>query len=134
MSEKSSAAKKGRQFAVTVAIGFGILALVALWRERQLPAWIFGGVAIMLFLAGLVAPHKLSGLERAWMKLAHLISKVTTPIFMSIIYFVVLTPAGVIRRMSGGNPLVHRAVDGSYWIRRRAQEKEKVRRQMERQF
>jgi cell division protein FtsW (lipid II flippase) len=134
MSEKSPAAQKGRQFAITVAIGFGVLALVALWRDRQLPMWIFASVAVLLVLAGLAIPHKLSGLERAWMKLAHAISKITTPIFMSIIYFVVLTPAGVIRRMSGGNPLVHRAIEGSYWIGRRAQEKEKARRQMERQF
>jgi len=134
MSEKSPAARKGRQFATTVAIGFGVLTLFALWRGRQLPAWIFGSVAILLVLAGFFIPHKLSGLERAWMKLAHAISTITTPIFMSIIYFVVLTPAGVIRRMGGGNPLVHRGVDGSYWVRRRAQEKEKARRQMERQF
>lgn len=134
MSDKSSAAKQGRQFAITLAIGFAVLALVALWRGRQLPVWILGGFAILLFLAGLVAPHKLLGLERAWMRLAHAISKITTPVFMSIIYFVVLTPSGVIRRMSGGNPLVHRATDGSYWIRRRAQDRDKARRQMERQF
>ena len=134
MMETGLAAKKGRPLATTVAAGFAVPGLIALWRGRQLPAWIFGGVAVVLFFAGLVLPHKLSPLERAWMKLAHMISRVTTPIFMSIIYFVVLTPAGVIRRLTGGSPLVHRATDGSFWMRRRATDTEKMRRQMERQF
>ena len=41
------------------------------------------------------------------MALAHAISKVTTPIVMGVMYFVVLTPVGVLRRGFGGNPLVH---------------------------
>jgi hypothetical protein len=47
------------------------------------------------------------------MKLAHALSKVTTPIFMGIVYFVVLTPIGFIRRSFGGNPLVHKAENES---------------------
>jgi hypothetical protein len=49
------------------------------------------------------------------MKLAHLISKVTTPIVMGAMYLLVLTPPGVLRRAFGGNPMVHVAQDASYW-------------------
>lgn len=134
MSDKVALARQGRRFALTVAIGFGVLALVAWWRHKALVTWFFGAIATLLLMAGLLIPHQLSGLERAWMKVAHAISRVTTPIFMSIVYFVVLTPVGVLRRLSGGNPLVHRADNGSYWVRRPARDAEKARRQMERQF
>ncbi len=41
------------------------------------------------------------------MELAHLISKVTTPIVMGVMYLLVLTPVGLLRRTFGGNPMVH---------------------------
>jgi hypothetical protein len=68
------------------------------------------------------------------MKLAHALSRITTPIFMGIVYFVVLTPAGLIRRTFGRNPLVHAAENGSYWEARPTREHEAQRRRMERQF
>ena len=47
------------------------------------------------------------------MGLAHAISKVTTPIFMGVVYFVVITPIGFIRRRAfGSNPLSPRAPAG----------------------
>jgi hypothetical protein len=49
------------------------------------------------------------------MRLAHLISKVTTPIVMAVMYLLVLTPIGLLRRTFGGNPIVHSPHDESYW-------------------
>jgi hypothetical protein len=60
-------------------------------------------------------PTRLGPVERAWMALAHAISKVTTPIVMGIMYLGVFTPVGWLRRTLGGNPLVHEAVGRSYW-------------------
>ncbi|MEO8194714.1 MAG: hypothetical protein ABI681_12760, partial [Gemmatimonadales bacterium] len=62
------------------------------------------------------------------------LSRVTTPIFMSIVYFVVLTPIGLLRRSFGSNPLVHDAVGGSYWKPRAKIDPDAARRRMERQF
>ena len=52
------------------------------------------------------------------MQLAHLISKVTTPIVMGVMYLVVLTPVGLLRRTFGGNPMVHEPAAGTYWSSR----------------
>ena len=49
------------------------------------------------------------------MQLAHLMSKVTTPIVMGVMYLFVLTPVGLLRRALGGNPMVHAPESGSYW-------------------
>lgn len=127
-------AKHGRRFALTLATAFAVLAALAFWRGRATPASVFGGAATLFLLAALFIPAKLEGVERGWMSLAHMISRVTTPIFMAIVYFVILTPVGVVRRIGGANPLVHRESGGSYWIRRAARDPDKARRQMERQF
>ena len=49
------------------------------------------------------------------MALAKAISKVTTPIVMGIIFFLVLTPAGILVRLFGHRPLVHPRGAGTYW-------------------
>ena len=127
-------AAQGRRFAFTLAIAFGVIASLTFWRDRETIAAVTGGGALLLLVAGLALPSRLEIVERGWMKLAHGLSRITTPIFMGIVYFVVLTPAGLIRRTVGSNPLVHRRTDNSYWVRRTAYDPETKRRRMERQF
>jgi hypothetical protein len=66
-------------------------------------------------LAGLVIPTWLGPIERGWMALAHAISKVTTPIFMALVYYITIFPIGVIMRAFRRNPLVHAAEKGGFW-------------------
>ena len=82
-------------------------------------------------MAALVAPaHTLDRLrERGWGS-ARVISKVTTPIFMGVVFFVVITPIAVVMRLFGRHPLVHSERNGSYWVTRATD----VRNDMERQF
>lgn len=54
------------------------------------------------------------------MGLAGLISNVTTPIFMGIVYFGILTPIGLVRRAFGVNSLVHPPGRFGFWADRSA--------------
>lgn len=133
-SDKVYTAARGRRFAFTIAAAFAVIALITGWRNRETIAAVTGGIAALMLGAGLLAPSRLEPIENGWMKLAHGLSRITTPIFMGIVYFVVLTPAGLIRRTFGSNPLVHHAENGSYWEARPAREPEARRLRMERQF
>lgn len=124
-------AKEGRAFAFPVGIAFLVLAAITWWRGHDLATQIFGGLSGLLLVAGALVPSRLGPVHRAWMGLAHAISKVTTPIFMGIVYYVVLTPIGMIRRVVGGDPMKHRAVDDSYW---RIRPENKRRGDLNRQF
>jgi hypothetical protein len=106
---------QGRRFGFTVGGAFLVLAAVTWWRGHAVSWMVLGSLGGLLSAAALVIPTRLGPVERAWMKLAHLISKVTTPIFMGVVYFLVLTPTGLIMRALGRNPLVHGADAGSYW-------------------
>lgn len=104
-----------RSFGVTVGIAFGVLAGISLWRGHQTPATVLGSLGGVLVLGGLVAPGALRPVEKAWMGLAHILSKVTTPIFLGIVYYLVLSPVGLVRRVVGRHPLRHRIENDSYW-------------------
>ena len=108
-------AAQGRRFGLTVGGAFLVFAAIAWWRGHPTTTSVIGTLGGVLSVAGLAIPTLLGPVERAWMKLAHLISKVTTPIVMGVMYLLVLTPVGLLRRSLGGNPMVHDPQSGSYW-------------------
>jgi len=127
-------AAKGRRFALTLAAAFAVLATIAYLRHRPVTLEVLGILAVVMALAGIAIPSMLEPVERGWMALAHALSKVTTPIFMGIVYFVVLTPMAFIRRLAGGNPMTHKIAGDSYWVARAKPDPEASRKRMERQF
>jgi hypothetical protein len=125
---------EGRRFAFTLAIAFAVIALAAQWRGRDriaLDAWV---LSALLLAAGLFVPTRLRPVERAWMNFGAALARITSPLFLGVVYFVVFTPAGWIRRVFGGNPIAHHAVENSYWKIRPPRGAEERRRGMERQF
>ncbi len=112
--------KEGRKFGLTVGAAFLALSGLLWWRGRHSAALVFLAVGAGLILAGLAAPARLGPIYRAWMGLAGLLSRVTTPIFMGIVYFLILTPTGEIMRLFGRNPIRRRPSEGSFWVRRLA--------------
>ena len=106
---------EGRKFGLTVGAAFLVLAGVMWWREHGTLMYLFVTLGAALVAAGLVVPGQLSPVHRAWMGLAHAISKVTTPIFMGIVFFIVIMPVGLIMRTLGRNPMRHEPKGESYW-------------------
>lgn len=107
-----------RQFGLLVGGAFALLGVIAWWRHR--PAIVFATAAVIggaLLLTGLVAPALLARVYGVWMRLAVLLSRVTTPIFMGVVYFVVLTPVGVVMRAIRKNPR-GASERGSAWVTR----------------
>ena len=106
---------EGRKFGLTVGAAFLVLALISRWRGHTVAPTLLAALGGLLLAGGVLMPGALGPVHRAWMGLAHALSRVTTPIFMGLVYFVVLTPTGLIMRLFGRHPLRHRARDGSYW-------------------
>ena len=115
MSKRSWRAE--REFGLIVG---GVLVLLSAW-------WLYrgkfpglapitvstGGVLILL---GLVFPRALVWPNRAWMALAEVLSFVSTRIILALVFFLIVTPIGVIKRAFGWDPLHRRAAGGeSYW-------------------
>lgn len=110
-------ASEGRKFAFTVGTAFLVLGGIVLWRQHLLPARILLGLGGVFWVLGIAVPGHLSGLNKAWMGLALLISKVTTPIFMGVVYFLVITPISLLLRLFGKGPMRARS-GATYWVPR----------------
>jgi hypothetical protein len=127
-------ASEGRRFSWTLAAAFAVLAGLASWRGRDRTALVLAVAAALFFLAGVLVPTRLGPVERAWMSLAHAISRVTTPVFMGIVYFLILTPTGLLRRGISRQSISPDRSKTTFWVDRPRMEREALRRRMERQF
>jgi saxitoxin biosynthesis operon SxtJ-like protein len=123
--------QEARRFGLVVGAAFLVLGALAWWRGRPLTNQLFWGLGAALILFGIVLPRALIPVYRVWMGLALAISKVTTPIFLGAVYFGVIAPIGLVRRLGGEN-LARRTVGkASFWVSRQP---ERIRHDMERQF
>ena len=122
---------EGRKFGLTVGIAFLLLGGISRWRGHELAPIVLWSLGGALTLGGVLVPSLLGPVYRAWMKLALLLSKVTTPIFMGAVYFLVITPMGALMRLAGRNPLKHRPTSAGFWVARepRPDQAESLRRQ-----
>jgi len=102
--------RKGlREFGLTtggiIAVLFG---LFFPWLiERPIPRWPF---VILLVLGGLAlaAPLALKPVYKGWMRFGLLMSKITTPLIMGVVFYVLITPMGLVMRLSGKDAMARR--------------------------
>jgi hypothetical protein len=107
------------------------LSAVLSWRGHPRSALACGSIGAVLILLGATFPDALRPVYRAWMGLALVLSRVTTPIFMGIVYFLVVTPIALVMRVFGYDPLQARASGSSRW---RARDVDRRRSNLQRQF
>lgn len=95
---------------VTGAIIAVLFGLFLPWLfEFALPLWPW----IVFFVLGgwaLIAPMTLRRTYRGWMRFGLLLSKVTTPIIMGAIFYVLIAPVGVLMKLGKRDPM-RRAFD-----------------------
>ena len=127
-------AVEGRKFAATLTFGFALLAGIALWRHHPHSGQVFGGIGLLVLLAGLFVPARLGWASKAWTRLGEAISRVTSPLIFGILYFVVFTPVGVLRRKIGSSPLAGSPDARTFWTPRPTPTADEARRGMEHLF
>ena len=98
-----------RQFGlVTGGIVASLFGLFLPWLfERPWPLWPWVVFAI-LAVWSLTGPGSLRPVYRAWMRFGLLMSRVTTPVILGIVYFMVIAPAGFLMRIAGKDPMGRR--------------------------
>jgi hypothetical protein len=106
---------EGRRFGLTVGAAFLALSLLMWWRGHATILMITATLGGLLLLSALLIPGRLGPVYRGWMRFGLALSKITSPIFMGAIFFLVLTPVGLIRRALGGKALVPARSQPSFW-------------------
>lgn len=110
-----------RKFGLVVGGVFVLLAGVSAWRGHDLLPRALGALGGTLVLGGALAPGLLAPVERAWMALAHVLGRINTALILGLLYFLVFTPVGWLRRMLA-DPLDRRMGQdrSSHWVPREA--------------
>lgn len=109
--------KVERNFGLIVGGVFTLLSVWWLYREKfvSVTSWILT-LGLALVVLGLIYPRALVYPNRAWMALAEVLAFISTRIILGVVFFLIVTPIGVIKRLLGWDPLNRRAVPKpSYW-------------------
>ena len=105
-----------RSFGIVFFIVFLLIALYPLLKGNDLRIWSL--VISFIFLAlGLVNSKILTPLNKLWFKFGLLLGRFISPLIMGIIFFIVVTPTGIIMRLFKKDLLnLKYNKKESYWI------------------
>jgi hypothetical protein len=124
---------QARKSALVVA---AVLLLIAAWnfyRGRMGVVVVLASTGSALVFVGLLVPPAARAFHRAWMRLAVLLGHVNSRVLLTLMYYLVFTPYGLVSRLAGRDPLRRRGPRGeSYWVERK--KTRQAREQFERLF
>ena len=105
-----------RSFGIVFFIVFLIIAIYPIFKSEDVRLWSL--IISMIFLIlGLINSNFLTPLNKLWFKFGIFLGKIISPVIMGIIFFLVVTPIGLIMRFLGKDVLnlkYHK--NKSYWI------------------
>ena len=108
-----------RSFGLLFFVVFLIVSLWPLTHEGSIRIWSVIISAVFLIL-GLINSKLLTPLNLLWFKFGMILGAIISPIVMGIVFFIVVTPTGVILRIMGKD-LLNKKYDKkkeTYWIKR----------------
>jgi carbamoyltransferase len=104
------------RFAFTIGTVLISLGGLMLWRHRT-AGWPLLALAALLLALAIFAPGQLRVVYRAWMALAFVLGWLMSRILLTLVFFLVVTPIGLVQRFCGKRALELRFQTGetSYW-------------------
>lgn len=108
-----------RATGLVFAAVFAIIALWPLWKSGAVREWALITAAAITIVA-LAIPRALGPLSRAWHGLGLVLHRVVNPLVMGLLFYLTVTPTGLLMRLFGKDPLRLRfdPEAKSYWIER----------------
>ena len=118
-----------KSFGIVFFIVFLLITFYPLINQKDIRIWSL--VISLIFLTlGLLNSEILTPFNKIWFKFGILLGNFVSPIVMSIVFFVIVTPTSIIMRVLGKNLLnLKKGNKKTYWI-----EKSKIESKMKNQF
>ena len=130
MEKTSVKISSNRSFGLLFFIVFLAISLWPLKSQEDLRLWAFI-LALIFFVLGILNSKFLTPLNKLWMKFGIFLGSIISPFVMGVVFFMVVTPVGLIMRLLGKDLLRinKNKFVSTYWISR-----EKQNNTMKRQF
>lgn len=103
-------------FAMIVSTALLVIALYQRWRGAK--PWVVVtliSIAAVLSVLSVVAPSLLRPVYRGWMRFGEVLGWINTRIILTLVFFLVVTPIGLLMRLFGRSPMEPARRGGSYW-------------------
>jgi len=119
MISSSTESKEIRRFGAFAFLVFGMFSAIGFRHEKLLiPCFLLAVSGIGLGM--LLLPSTLRPVYAGWLRVSQFIGKTTTIILLALAYYLVITPAALLKRLFGGRPIPlspdRKAV--TYWVSR----------------
>lgn len=120
-AEISSDRKSLRSFGLVMGSVLLVVAVIVTWKSAwtlTTAVWVILSACALFVAAAIAAPQSLRAIHRVWMMFATVLGFIMTRVILSVVYFVVVTPIGLVLRAVGKDPL-SKGPDPtltSYWI------------------
>ena len=114
--QKNIKLPSNRNFGIVFFIVFLIIALWPLLKQNEIRIWSLI-ISFIFFVLGLINSRLLTPLNKLWFKFGILLGNIIAPIVMGIVFFLVVTPTGLIMRFFRKDILkLKKNTSDSYWI------------------
>ena len=105
-----------RSFGIVFFVVFLLIALYPLTYGAEIRVWSLI-ISLIFLILGLLNSKILAPLNKIWFKFGILLGKIVSPLIMGIIFFLVVTPIGLLMRLLGKDLLnLKYNRNKSYWI------------------
>ena len=106
-----------RSFGIVFFVVFLFIALYPITYSEDIRIWSLI-ISFIFIILGLLNSKILTPLNKLWFKFGVILAKIISPIIMGIIFFLVVTPIGLIMKVLGKDllRLKYNKKDNTYWI------------------
>ncbi len=115
---KNQQLPSNKSLGIVFFIFFIIISLYPIMGGEQLRLWALT-IGIIFLILGLINSKILTPLNIVWIKLGLKLGSIISPFIMTLIYFIVVTPIGVLLRRFKDPLNLKREGKKSYWIKKK---------------
>ena len=118
MDHKNIKIGTNRSFGIVFFLVFLLISMYPILNDGNIRIWSLA-IAIIFLLLGIANSKLLSPLNKLWFKFGLLLGQIVSPLVMGLIFFVVVTPIGIIMRLSNKDLLnLKYNKNKTYWIKK----------------
>ena len=109
-----------RSFGILFFIVFLLIGIYPLLNQQDIRIWSLI-ISLVFFILGIIDSKILTPLNKIWLKFGIFLGKIISPLIMGLIFFLVVTPIGILMRISGKDllNLNFKKNIRSYWIEKK---------------
>ena len=118
-----------KSFGIVFFLFFLIVSIFPLFKDGNIRIWSFI-LSLIFLILGLINSEFLTPLNHLWFKVGLLLGKLISPIVMGLVFFIVVTPTGLIMKLLKKDILkLRKNSSKTYWV-----ERPKIKSEMKNQF